>query len=126
MKLTKEYLTKVIKEEINKTVEEAAGDTAALEMSGGKEGFDYTPGGKQRTDSKKPEQKGDVEKISKVMEKLPQLQRLFGMINTEDELSQVLDNLISGVSGAKTINAAMLTKILRAKASEAGGLSGEK
>ena len=48
------------------------------------------------------------------------------MINTQDELSQILDVLIKGVTEAKTINAAMLTKILRAKAADAGGLAGEK
>ena len=104
MKITRKYLHKVIKEEIENLSE--------LDPQGGK-----TQG---------PKQKSDVERISKVLDKLPQLQRLFKMINTQDELSQILDVLIKGVAEAKTINAAMLTKILRAKASEAGGLTGEK
>lgn len=101
MKITKKMLQQVIKEEIENLV------------------------GEQEVEQG-PKQKGDVERISKVLDKLPQLQRLFKMINTQDELSQILDVLIKGVTEAKTINAAMLTKILRAKASEAGGLTGEK
>lgn len=99
MKITKEYLKKVIKEEVDNLSE--------LAPQGGK-------------------QKGDVERISKVLDKLPQLQRLFKTINTQDELSQILDVLIKGVTEAKNINAAMLTKILRAKAAAADGLAGEK
>ena len=106
MKLTKEYLTKVIKEELENLSEFG-------EQEGGQE------------DAPQPKQKGDVEKISKVIEKLPQLQRLFGMINTEAELSQVLDNLISGVSGAKIISGQLLKKVLRQKADAAGDLAGK-
>jgi hypothetical protein len=82
MKLTKSYLKKVIKEELKNLSEE----------------------GEEQGAAPQPKLKGDVEKISKVMEKLPQLQRLFGLINTEDELSQVLDNLISGVAGAEIMH----------------------
>jgi hypothetical protein len=98
MKLTKSYLRKVIKEELKGLSEQEAGQ---------------------------PKVKADVKKISQVMEKLPQLQRLFGMINSEDELSQVLDNLISGVSGAKIVSAQLLKKVLLKKAADAGGLAGE-
>ena len=101
MKLTKSYLKKVIKEELENLSE-----------------F-----GEQ--EEEQPKQKGDVQRISKVMEKLPQLQRLFSMINTQDELTQVLDNLIKGVSGSPTITGSLLKKVLLSKAKEAGGLSGE-
>ena len=101
MKITKKMLQQVIKEEIENLV------------------------GEQEVEQG-PKQKGDVQRISKVLDKLPQLQRLFGMINTQDELSQILDILIKGVSEAKTINAAMLKKELLKKAREAGGLAGEK
>ena len=89
MKLTKEYLTKVIREEINKTVKEYAGDTAALEMSGGKEGFDYTPGGKQRTDSKK-KQTSDTTAAEKGLDSLGQLKRLLSKIDRKQELEEML------------------------------------
>ena len=88
MKLTKEYLIKVIKEEINKTVEEAAGDTAALEMSGGKEGFDLTPGGRQRTDSKK--MSADAGAAEKGLDKQAQLKRLLSKVDRREELEQML------------------------------------
>jgi len=89
MKLTKEYLTKVIKEEINKTVKEYAGDTAALEMSGGKEGFDLTPGGKQRTDSKK-KKTSDTAAAEKKMDSLGQLKILLSKIDRRQELEEML------------------------------------
>tara|TARA_R110000744_G_scaffold100730_1_gene194351 strand:- start:8781 stop:9092 length:312 start_codon:yes stop_codon:yes gene_type:complete len=103
MKLTKSYLKKVIKEELKNLSEE----------------------GEEQGAAPQPKLKGDVEKISKVMEKLPQLQRLFGLINTEDELSQVLDNLISGVAGAKIISPQLLKKVLMRKAASASDLKGE-
>jgi hypothetical protein len=88
MKLTKEYLTKVIREEINKTVKEYAGDTAALEMSGGKEGFDLTPGGRQRTDSKK--MSADAGAAEKGLNKQAQLKRLLSKVDRREELEQML------------------------------------
>jgi len=88
MKLTKEYLTKVIREEINKTVKEYAGDTAALEMSGGKEGFDLTPGGRQRTDSKK--MSADAGAAEKGLDKQAQLKRLLSKVDRREELEQML------------------------------------
>ena len=88
MKLTKEYLIKVIKEEINKTVKEYAGDTAALEMSGGKEGFDLTPGGKQRTDSKK--MSADAGAAEKGLDKQAQLKRLLSKVDRKQELEEML------------------------------------
>ena len=101
MKLTKSYLREVIKEELKNLSEQ----------------------GEEQKAAPQPKLKGDVEKISKVMEKLPQLQRLFGMINSEDELSQVLDNLISGVAGAKIISGQLLKKVLLKKAATAGDLA---
>jgi hypothetical protein len=88
MKLTKQYLTKVIREEINKTVKEYAGDTAALEMSGGKEGFDLTPGGRQRTDSKK--MSADAGAAEKGLNKQAQLKRLLSKVDRREELEQML------------------------------------
>ena len=88
MKLTKQYLTKVIREEINKTVKEYAGDTAALEMSGGKEGFDLTPGGRQRTDSKK--MSADTGAAEKALNKQAQLKRLLSKVDRREELEQML------------------------------------
>jgi|TARA_R110000796_G_scaffold64552_4_gene149602 hypothetical protein len=88
MKLTKQYLTKVIREEINKTVKEYAGDTAALEMSGGKEGFDLTPGGRQRTDSKK--MSADTGAAEKALDKQAQLKRLLSKVDRREELEQML------------------------------------
>ena len=88
MKLTKQYLTKVIREEINKTVKEYAGDTAALEMSGGKEGFDLTPGGRQRTDSKK--MSADAGAAEKGLNKQAQLKRLLSKVDRKEEFEQLL------------------------------------
>ena len=88
MKLTKQYLTKVIREEINKTVKEYAGDTAALEMSGGKEGSDLTPGGRQRTDSKK--MSADTGAAEKALDKQAQLKRLLSKVDRREELEQML------------------------------------
>ena len=88
MKLTKQYLTKVIREEINKTVKEYAGDTTALEMSGGKEGFDLTPGGKQRTQRKK--MSADAGAAEKGLDKQAQLKRLLSKVDRKQEFEQLL------------------------------------
>ena len=93
MKLTKQYLTKVIREEINKTVKEYAGDTAALEMSGGKEGFDLTPGGRQRTDSKK--MSADTGAAEKALDKQAQLKRLLSKVDRRGNLHRFLGGWIS-------------------------------
>jgi len=113
MKITKSSLQKIILEEMTAELNEFS-PGAPPKFGGTSQPPEAVP---------QPKQKGDVEKISKVIERLPQLKRLFGMINTEAELSQVLDNLISGVSGAKIISAQLLKKVLRAKADAAGDLA---